>query len=117
MHASEPISTPSWHAFQRRTALRERPPSLLADLGQAEAALPAVLEEGAQRRRLGGPQPRVGRQPALGGFARLRQRAGVADQAADAEVGQAVLARAEEFAGPAQLEVDLGDLETVVGVA
>src|SRR6266496_1132880 len=48
---------------------------------------------------------------ALGCF----QQLGVSDDVGHAETGQPRLARAKEFAWAAQLEVEFGDLETVVG--
>src|SRR3989442_6341320 len=47
---------------------------------------------------------------------RLLEDGGVAQQVGDPELWQPGLARAEELAGPAQLHVDLGDLEPVVGL-
>ena len=48
----------------------------LADLGEAEAALPAVLEDGAQRGRLGVLSPGSMLEPALGGIAGLGRGCG-----------------------------------------
>ena len=47
--------------------------------------------------------------------ARLLEDGPIAQQIGHAELGQARLARAEELAGAAQLEVDLGDPKAVAG--
>ena len=61
-------------------------------------------------------QPRVGGQEPVRVLARVAQHLVIAGQVRDAELGQPVLARAEELAGPAQAQVLLRDAEPVVRV-
>ncbi len=58
---------------------------------------------------------RVGLDEGEGLAPRLLEHGAVPEEIGDAELGQSGLPRAEEVAGPAQLEVDLGDLEAVIG--
>src|SRR6202011_3662020 len=48
--------------------------------------------------------------------ARLLQDGAVAQEIGHAELRQPRLTRAEELAGPAELEIHLGDLEPVIGL-
>src|SRR5207302_6486211 len=87
----------------------------LAGGRQRELASPARQERRAQRAvcRLG--QLAIARDDGARLAARLLEQAGVAQQIRRLELGEPRLARAEELAGAAQLEVDLGDAEAVVG--
>src|SRR6185503_16954894 len=84
-----------------------------SDTRQAELAAPAREQPVAQSavRRLA--QLGVARDDVLGLAARLFEDRAVAQQVGHAELGQSGLARAEEIAGAADLEVDLRDLEAV----
>src|SRR5256885_820328 len=87
-----------------------------ADAREIELAAPA------REQRL--PQPALRRLSQLGILRddrlrlapRLLEDRGVPQQIGDAELRQSGLPRAEEFAGAAQLQVDLRDLEAVVGL-
>src|SRR5437867_4387581 len=88
------------------------PPMILAklpDLGEAEAAFPSpLLEERLQRSR----SPALHLLDVAERFgARLLEQVAIAHEVARPQAGQAPLARAEEIAGAADLEVALGDGE------
>ena len=87
-------------------------------IGRRLSAVGAAGGGGAQRARLArrARPPRPHGRPRRRGARPLEQRP-VAAEVREAEVGEAGLARAEQLAAAAQLEVDLGELEAVGRVA
>src|SRR5712692_2123326 len=85
------------------------------DAGQRELAAPAGEEHLAQAAVGGIAQLGIGGDDDLGFPPGLLEERRVADQVGDAELRQPRLARAEELARAAQLEIGLGDLEPVGG--
>ena len=79
----------------------------------ASAAASARSSGVAQQRVLGRLEARVLGEQRLGAGVRALEQLGVLGQPREAEAGQAGLARADELALAAQLEVDLGQLEAV----
>ena len=82
---------------------------------EAVAALPLVFEAVPDGGDFGGREGGVGLSgEAFGfGFGEFKEGA-VAEEVGDAELGEAGLARAEELAGAALLEVELGEFEAVL---
>src|ERR671915_1653080 len=99
------------------TTLMRRPPGAPATLASRRDRVVVRPEPGhdrlAQQRMLRLLQAGVLEQDRVGAVAGANEQLGVLGQLRHAELGQAVLARAEHVAGAAQLEVDLGEPEAV----
>src|SRR5215470_8364659 len=86
-----------------------------SDAGQSELAAPAGEENLSQTAMRRVTEVGVGGDDRLGLAPRFLEERAVAHQVGEPELGQPRLPRAEEFAGAAQLQVDLGNLEAVRG--
>src|SRR5205814_3915330 len=85
-----------------------------ADARQVQLAAPARQQRLAHPAVRRAPQLRVLGDDRLRLAPRLLEDGGIAQQVRHAELGQSRLARAEELARTAQLQIGLGDLEAVV---
>src|SRR5690242_11524231 len=85
----------------------------LADVSELEPPAPAVLQHRFHRAGFGPREPRIYIQPRERFFTRVEQQAGVAREIREAKVGESGLARSDQLAGPAELQVCFGDFESI----
>src|SRR5581483_11576198 len=86
-----------------------------ADLGEEDVVANLLAEGGAEVLVGGVLEFGVGGEEGEGVFAGLLEEFHFVGDVGELELGKAMLAGAEEFAGPAEGEVHLGDFEAVVG--
>src|SRR5499433_1196058 len=108
-------STNTADGAPRDSASMPTPPARAsADAGQVDLAAPAGEERRAQGAVLWGEELRISRHEGEGLASRLLQHGAVAQEIRDAELRKTRLARAEEIARAAQLEVGLRDAKAIV---